>query len=58
MTPIVAEASQVILVAVREEVDVSRLVLLTVLEVVHAYIRVGDVTHCVFCVVWRSERRK
>lgn len=55
MAPIITETSQMIFVAMREEIDVPGLVLLSILEVVDANIRVGDVTHCVLCVWWWSE---
>ena len=48
MVPVVAEAAQVILVAVAEEVDVARLVLLPILEVVHSNIRIRYVTHFIY----------
>ena len=56
MAPIITETSQMIFVAMREEINVPGLVLLSVLEVVDANIRVGDVTHCVLCVWLRPSR--
>ena len=40
-----------VLVTVTQEVDVPCLVLLPILEVVHANVRVGDVTHFVFALL-------
>ena len=47
MVPIVAQAPQVILVAVTEEVAVACFVLLPVLKIVHSDVWICDVTHLV-----------
>ena len=45
MVPIIAQATEVILMTVAQKVAIARLVLLSILEVVYSDIRISDVTH-------------
>ena len=45
MVPIIAQTSEMILVTVAQKVAIARLVLLSILEVVHSDIRISYVTH-------------